>query len=188
MTDHIRALFWERVDRRGDDECWLWTGATARKYGVLMVDRQLPSFRAHRLSYAIHFGDLPTDMLVCHRCDNPPCINPNHLFLGTAADNAADRDAKGRARGGAKMPCHGSKHPRAKLSEEQVRSIIVDLIPHSTNSEIAALYGVHPVSIKDIRRRKTWRRVWAEVRDLIGPELAAFDRAAEPLRAPGGAR
>lgn len=85
--------FWSKVDRRGPDECWPWLAAkSATRYGVF------DKTRAHRVAYALTHGLIPEGRIVCHRCDNPPCCNPAHLWLGTPKDNTADMVAKGRAK------------------------------------------------------------------------------------------
>jgi len=100
----IEQRFWEYVDKKGDDECWLWTGyRTSTGYGMLSIgkhrDQELrKDMKAHRLSYKIAYGELPDKLFVCHKCDVPLCVNPNHLFLGTQTDNMRDAAMKGRAR------------------------------------------------------------------------------------------
>ena len=85
--------FWNKVDKSGD--CWLWTGAkTGRGYGHILINGN--SISAHRYSWEIHYGKIPENMCILHRCDNPICIKPEHLFLGTQTDNIADMDRKGR--------------------------------------------------------------------------------------------
>jgi hypothetical protein len=90
--------FWLKVDRRGDNECWLWTASTTGNgYGQFSPTCHPPKTGyAHRFSYELHYGPIPAGMLVCHTCDNPRCVNPKHLFLGTHQDNATDMKQKGR--------------------------------------------------------------------------------------------
>ena len=109
----------------GENGCVVWTKARSTSgYGRLLVienGKKVDKF-AHRLAYELAIGPIAAGLFVCHRCDNPACINPDHLFLGTAADNNADMMRKGRYRPGGK-PNFGSKNGRAKLTEGQVQGI-----------------------------------------------------------------
>lgn len=93
--------FWEHVDRRGPDECWPWLGkGNGDGYGRIGIgsraDKSGRDIAAHRFAWELEYGPIPAGMNVCHRCDNPPCTNPWHLFLGTQTDNLADMVSKGR--------------------------------------------------------------------------------------------
>ena len=144
--------FWSKVDKTGD--CWHWTGAKIRTgYGQFQVciGGKKITLKAHRVSAQIAgmftFGMKFDKRLVCHTCDNTSCVNPEHLFLGTDADNAADKAAKG------KHPRH--YHP-TKLEEDQVRCIRVD---SRTRPEIAADYGVSLATVSQIKNGKAWRHL-----------------------------
>jgi predicted XRE-type DNA-binding protein len=121
----LEQRLWNKTIKGGPDECWEWQGSKHRfghgRIGAGPGTRRL--LYTHRLSWEIHNGPIPEGMCVLHRCDNPPCSNPDHLFLGTKADNTADMKSKGRASGGAKKPAKGETHYNAKLTDSQIEEI-----------------------------------------------------------------
>lgn len=133
--------------------CIEWTGARIPEgYGQKWNPRTKKAELAHRLAWEKANGPIPAGMFVCHKCDNPPCVNPEHLFLGTPKDNMADKCRKGR------QP-RGETHPRAKLTERDVREIRRADGHGSSQRELARLYGVSPRSIQFIIQRRTWTHV-----------------------------
>lgn len=139
-------FFWDRVLPEPNSGCWLWTGrATVLGYG------QLRTQYAHRFSYALHKQD-PGSLNVCHRCDVPSCVNPDHLFLGTQKDNIQDMFAKGRN----DFDRKGEKAPGALLSERQVLDIRQD---NRSLRALARAYGVHHATIYSIKSRQSWKHI-----------------------------
>jgi len=125
--------------QKGDCGCWLWTGYRDKDgYGTITIDGR--PIRAHRLAYEINKGEIPRKTLVCHSCDTPSCVNPDHLFLGTPKRNTGDMMSKWR-------------HGRAKLSRDQV----VEIRRSSDSlSILSERYGVSSQHISHIRRNKSW--------------------------------
>jgi len=129
--------------------CIEWAGPRdPNRYGRIAVGHKTKL--AHRVAYERSIGPIPDGMHVCHHCDNPPCINPDHLFLGTNYDNIQDRLRKGRPPSG----CRGENHNKCKLTEAQVLKIRNDTRPLKI---IAAEYGITPQNAGDIRARRTWK-------------------------------
>lgn len=130
--------------RRG--ECLIWSGSKTRDgYGVLSIGRR--QFRAHRVSYEHYNGLIPDGMLVCHRCDTPLCVEPKHLFLGSAKANTADMHDKGRA-----TRRTDTSHPATKVSHKQREVICARREAGETLTAIAADFGVSFQTISDICR------------------------------------
>lgn len=148
--------FWRKVDKSGgDDACWTWTaGVDRRGYGKFRINDDAKDTLAHRFSYELHFGPFDADLCVCHSCDNPPCVNPSHLFLGTRADNNADMVAKGRHANG---HLSGERSPTAKLTDAQAREIRVIYETGLTQREIADKFGVSRSTISNVVLWKNWK-------------------------------
>jgi len=178
-TSSLRARFWTKVDKSGD--CWLWTAARwDTGYGQFMVGGKLRG--AHRVSYELAKGPIPAGMLVCHTCDNPRCVRPSHLWLGTVRDNAQDAARKGRTASGdrngkrlhpERYP-HGDNHPmrlhpelvtrgerngRAKLTDDNVREIRTLAAQGVQGKQLAERYGVSRTKISRVIRCLDWRHV-----------------------------
>lgn len=137
------------------DACWPWAGTLSpRGYGVI-CDENNRQFFAHRLAYERTHGPIPKGQNVCHRCDNPPCCNPAHLFVGSHADNTADMIRKGRT---PVIGKRGAASPKAKLTEANVRTIR-SLYPQMSQQAIADRFGMNQTVISDIVRRVTWTDV-----------------------------
>ncbi len=145
--------FWEHVEKRGPDECWLWIGRK-NSYGYGSLAERGRNILAHRFSYEIHKGKIPAKMAVCHACDVRNCVNPNHLWLGTSQENNADRTAKGRTISGRTL---GEGHGMSKLTADQVREIRLLLQRGDSATAIAKQFGVSPGNIWNIKTGKTWR-------------------------------
>ena len=142
------ARFNSRIQKDEASGCWLWTGASHRRgYGAIKHANQ--QWKAHRLSWLLAKGENPGNLLVCHKCDNPRCVNPDHLFLGTNKDNMKDCVSKRRN-------CFGSKHPSAKLTEADVIAIYED--PRSQPA-ISASYGIPQAAVSRIKLAKSWTHV-----------------------------
>lgn len=144
--------FWSQV-RKGDG-CWEWTGRN-RLHGYGRIKRRQVGLLAHRASWELHYGSLDPDACVLHRCDNRLCVRPDHLFIGTRTDNNADMVAKGRNSG-----APGERSPNAKLRERDVREIrIRRAVSGESFAVIANDYGVTPVQVRNVVRRRAWKHV-----------------------------
>jgi hypothetical protein len=153
----FRERFWAKV-KKGDG-CWLWTASRrSNNYGSLCIGRRGINVSAHIASWMIHFGPVPEGLLVCHRCDNPPCVRPNHLWLGTHHDNSLDAFIKGRMPG--PVPLLGELNPKAKLTTTDVLEI--RRLHGDAGISLAALgrmFKVTKQSIWGIIQKKNWTHV-----------------------------
>lgn len=151
----LAERFWPKVDKNGPilreelGPCWVWkAGTISDGYGKINIDSSRKLGLAHRISYGLVYGPYDESLLVLHRCDNPPCVNPSHLFLGTPSDNSRDMITKGRQKPGG-----------AKLRAEDVRQIRQSVAAGETQRSVAKRFGVHPYSIGRIVHRITWSHV-----------------------------
>lgn len=143
----VTERFWSKVDKTGKNGCWIWTASLVGEngYGFFRISKGEGCMPAHRYSYTLSNGVIPKGMLVCHTCDNPQCVNPNHLFLGTHKDNALDREAKGR----------GQK-TTSKLTEKEATIIKSSNL---SQSELSKQYRVSRRTIASIQYGETWKHI-----------------------------
>lgn len=143
----LESRFWKRVERR--EGCWGWSG-NKNSDGYAVIGRGTSrTVTASRVSWELHSGPIPRGLFVCHTCDNPECVNPAHLFLGTHANNMADMAEKGRS-------TIGLRNPNVKLTEDKVRDIRDG---SGTRKEKAERHGVSIETVYQIRTGKTWRHL-----------------------------
>lgn len=136
----------------GGSQCWYWVGAMHKLgYGMLPA---LNESKAHRVAYRVFKGEIPAGMHVLHSCDTRCCVNPDHLCLGTHADNMADMAAKGRAKVVRK---YGESNPMAKLTAEAVREMRLAKAGGERQSNIARRFGVSPMTVSRAVRGETWK-------------------------------
>lgn len=132
------------------DSCWEWPHRRGRGYGYLSFNDK--GYLVHRLSYEYHIGPIPDGMFVCHSCDNRACTNPTHLWLGTHAENMADRDVKGRQ-------AKGERVGNAKLTVDDVREIRTLYEQGWTFTQLSEAFGVARIQVHRIISRKLWTHV-----------------------------
>lgn len=151
--------FWDKVDKNGptmphmDTPCWVWIGSRSKQgYGNFGVNGG--STKAHRFSYQLHYGEIPEGNDICHRCDNEPCIRPDHLFAGTARDNILDMEAKGRA-----YHPRGSNSGQAKLNEEIVIEIRNLSSQGMSYSQLVRRFKIGKTTVAHIVKRDNWKHL-----------------------------
>lgn len=161
----IEERFWKKVDVNGpcvlDTACWLWTGCTNKAgYGSIGLGGKGAGNRnVNRVSWELHFGEIPKGFFVCQKCDNPSCVNPEHLFLGTPKDNMVDMISKGR-----KRSALGSDSSNSKLIEDQVLQIFSDERPYK---EIAKEFSITREQVSSIKHKKDWKHLTKDLECVI---------------------
>ncbi len=148
-SNDIQQRFWAKVHRT-PDSCWLWLGAKGRNAGrtrgTFAINRK--TLQAPRVAWELENGAIPKGLCVCHRCDNPLCVRPDHLFLGTQRDNMYDMIDKGR-----------KAKPKAKLQESDIPHILAAADVGKTKAEIGRAFGVAGSTIGQVLAGRTWRRI-----------------------------
>lgn len=153
FSENTPARFWSKV--RVGPACWVWIGSRdENNYGRLnnCLEPRVP-VHAQRVSWMLHYGPIPSRKFVLHRCDNPCCVRPDHLFIGDASVNMADCASKGRTGNHA-----GEASGRSKLTDNDVR-YIRSLAGQATTVDLGVKFGVHSSQISRIINRKTWRHI-----------------------------
>lgn len=153
LPEVMEKRFWPNVEKTAN--CWVYKNAIGRKSGYGRISYGDSEIPAHRFSYELHFGKIPDDLLVCHKCDNRACVNPKHLFLGSHAENSKDMREKERQ-------CRGSRVSISKLTEIQVKQIKIMLKQGFLCEFIANKFNVSVTTIYPIKLGKTWKHINAE--------------------------
>jgi hypothetical protein len=155
MTESELERFMLRVVEFPNGGCWIWVGAyQTTGYGRWTTQRAKHRY-AHRVAYEMYRGPIPDGLCVLHNCpggDNPACVNPEHMFLGTRAENQADMAHKGRS-------IRGEKRPNAKLTAADVMEVRAGLANGTPSRELAARFGVTRGTINDVGRRYSWKHL-----------------------------
>lgn len=157
----LEERYWAKIDRRGPDECWPWTGGLGGSPYGLFWDGSYYEGTNHprmvtatRVGYKLRVGPIPSGFLVCHTCDNPPCHNDRHWFLGTPSDNQRDCAEKGRNRAPKNQ---GSRHGRSKVTESQVDEIRKKYLSgRYLQKDLAEEYGILQQQVSRIVRGRSW--------------------------------
>lgn len=169
FADSDIVRFWSKVATSGADECWPWKANSTHRFGYGMFWLGGNNVGAHRVAWMVTHGDIPSGLAVCHRCDNPKCCNPAHMFLGTHAENNRDMRAKGRftpatgeRHGSATKPLsvpRGRSHWGAKLDNDRVREIRQLAASGRTHKCIGQMFGVCQSTVTLVAQRKAWAHV-----------------------------
>lgn len=151
MNQKLIDKFWSNVQKGNPDECWIWIGSpSGNGYGQLRFEGV--TYRSNVLSYLINKGNIPARMYICHTCDNPICVNPNHLFVGTPSDNAKDRQQKGRGR-----PMDGENNSNNRFTKESIIQMRSMFQKGYLCNEIAHIFDTNPEYVRNVVKRKVWK-------------------------------
>ncbi len=153
----VDERFWENVIKAALDDCWLWTGTKGHHgYGMMSVgskrDKSRRNVFAHRLSYELHYGPIPSGAVIRHTCDNPSCVNPGHLIVGSHQENMRDMVSRNRQ-------TLGTKNPQARITADDVRQIRALAASGTIHAEIAPRFGITRSAVTMIVERKRWAHV-----------------------------
>lgn len=146
--------FWNLVEIRGPNDCWEWLSYRAPLgYGRFTRAERGATQMAHRIAWEFTKGAVPDGLFVCHKCDHPPCVNPNHMFLGTHQDNMDDAKTKGRMKGGG---AKGEKSGKAKITAAEALAIYNSPLP---TKHLAHSHNITPAAVRLIKTGKNWKHV-----------------------------
>lgn len=165
ITPRQIKSFWSKVSVGGTDDCWEWQASLNNKgYGRFMcgLKWQHKGQGAHRVSYVLAHGEIPDDRpVIMHICDNPRCVNPNHLVAGTMGENAIDRDSKGRGpqQTGKMFHGRGEQNGMSKLTDDLVREIRRRCASGETGRSIATDLGISFSLVSQVKKRQIWKHV-----------------------------
>lgn len=152
-------LFWSHVTPISPNECWEWNGPRLKNgYGQMYVkvNGKWKNTMTHRLSWEIHYGEIPSGKVIMHKCDNPACVNPNHLSVGTHLDNIIDKVRKGRQRHRAHI---GTEHGMSKLNDANVKWIYQEYAKGVTIASMARALNVSESAIRNVIKGRSWKHV-----------------------------
>lgn len=157
QVDKLKSLKYRfemkfKIDK--PNKCWIWLKHKNKKgYGIFGIASS-KSVRAHRFSYELYVGKIPKGLLVCHKCDNPACVNPNHLWLGTIKENNSDRDKKGRC-----VSLKGEKNGHAKITDKIAREIKQRIISGEPMTKIARELNIKYCIVANIKSGSSWKHI-----------------------------